>query len=174
MKPALRSGLARTELGTFRVALGDRGLVYLGLGPDPDGARLRSWAEVHLPGRPIVSDPGATSDACEQIAAWARGDLRCFDLDLELHGTPFQRACWNELLRIPYGSTITYGELARRIGKSGGASRAVGQANGANPIPIVVPCHRVVARSGLGGFGGGVELKRRMLELEGALLPCGT
>ena len=85
---------------------------------------------------------------------------------MELDGTEFQREVWAELSRIPYGETISYGELARRVGRPRGP-RAVGQANGKNPIAIIVPCHRVVAGNGIGGYGGGLPLKRALLTLEG-------
>lgn len=89
-----------------------------------------------------------------------------FDLPLAPEGTPFQRAVWRQLQDIPYGETISYGELARRVGNPK-ASRAVGSANGANQIPIVIPCHRVIAAGGkLGGFGGGLRVKQALLELE--------
>jgi methylated-DNA-[protein]-cysteine S-methyltransferase len=85
---------------------------------------------------------------------------------MELDGTEFQKEVWAELSRIPYGETISYGELARRVGRPRGP-RAVGQANGKNPIAIIVPCHRVVASNGIGGYGGGLPLKRALLTLEG-------
>jgi methylated-DNA-[protein]-cysteine S-methyltransferase len=81
-------------------------------------------------------------------------------------GAPFQREVWSELQRIPYGETISYGELARRVGRPNGP-RAVGQANGRNPVPIIVPCHRVVAHNGIGGYGGGLKVKRALLAVEG-------
>ncbi|HEY0513475.1 MAG TPA: MGMT family protein, partial [Thermoanaerobaculia bacterium] len=86
-------------------------------------------------------------------------------------GTPFERSVWDELRRIPFGETRSYGEIAQAIGRPG-AARAVGRANGANPIPIVVPCHRVIGSDGsLTGFGGGLEAKSRLLEIEGRRLP---
>ncbi|MEG2002430.1 MAG: methylated-DNA--[protein]-cysteine S-methyltransferase, partial [Clostridia bacterium] len=88
-----------------------------------------------------------------------------FDFKIEFNGTAFQNLVWSELLKIPYGDTITYGELARRIGKPN-ASRAVGNANGKNPLLIVVPCHRVVATSGIGGFSCGIDVKQFLLQLE--------
>lgn len=104
--------------------------------------------------------------AVKELLEYCAGFRRVFDLPLEPHGTEFQRLCWSELCRIPYGSCISYGELARRIGKPG-AARAVGQANHNNPIAIMIPCHRVIAANGsLGGYGGGLSLKRRLLELE--------
>ncbi len=94
------------------------------------------------------------------------GERTDFDVPMELDGTQFQREVWNELSRIPYGETISYGELARRVGRPNGP-RAVGQANGRNPIAIIVPCHRVLASNGIGGYGGGLTVKRELLALEG-------
>ena len=102
----------------------------------------------------------------EQLRAYFTGELQAFDLTLAAQGTPFRHKVWDELARIPYGETISYGELARRI-RQPSASRAVGLANGANPIPIVVPCHRVIGANGqLTGFGGGLPAKRWLLEHE--------
>jgi methylated-DNA-[protein]-cysteine S-methyltransferase len=106
--------------------------------------------------------------AAAQLDEYFSGTRTSFALPLAPHGTAFQVAVWKALADIRYGETITYGELARRIDRPA-ASRAVGQANGANPLPIVYPCHRVVAAGGrLGGYGGGLETKRRLLALEGA------
>jgi methylated-DNA-[protein]-cysteine S-methyltransferase len=109
-----------------------------------------------------------------QLAAYFDGDLVSFDLPLELRGTDFQRRCWLALASIPYGQTVSYGEQARRLGLGHDAARAVGAANGQNPLPIVLPCHRVIGADGsLTGFGGGLHVKRFLLEHEGALLPLG-
>ena len=106
------------------------------------------------------------AEAIRQLRAYFARELREFDLPLEMEGTEFQLAVWRELRRIPYGETTTYLELAKRI-RNPKAVRAVGLANGQNPIPIIVPCHRVIGSDGsLTGFGGGVENKRRLLELE--------
>ncbi|TPV93876.1 MAG: methylated-DNA--[protein]-cysteine S-methyltransferase [Myxococcales bacterium FL481] len=106
------------------------------------------------------------SEATRQILAYLDGRRTTFDLDFELRGTEFQRRAWSALLEIPYGETRSYAEQARAIGQPA-AVRAVGRANGQNPLPLVVPCHRVVGRDGsLTGFGGGVPLKRRLLALE--------
>jgi methylated-DNA-[protein]-cysteine S-methyltransferase len=113
-----------------------------------------------------VADP-VLDEAARQLAEYFAGDRRDFDLPLASDGTEFQRKVWGELRRIPYGETATYGEVARRLGYEPGISRAVGAANGANPLPIVVPCHRVVGSDGsLTGYAGGVERKRTLLELE--------
>jgi len=101
-----------------------------------------------------------------QLRAYFAGEVREFDLPLDLSGTPFQLRVWNQLRKIPYGATRSYGELASELGAAS-AVRAVGAANGANPVPIVVPCHRVIGASGkLVGYGGGLPLKRRLLALE--------
>ncbi|HLI83789.1 MAG TPA: methylated-DNA--[protein]-cysteine S-methyltransferase [Bryobacteraceae bacterium] len=105
-------------------------------------------------------------EAARQLAAYFRGALHDFDLPLEMHGSAFQLGVWKHLLEIPYGQTRSYGELARALGAPK-AVRAVGAANGANPIPIVVPCHRVIGSNGtLTGYGGGLPLKQRLLDLE--------
>jgi methylated-DNA-[protein]-cysteine S-methyltransferase len=111
-------------------------------------------------------------EAARQLRAYFSGDLRVFDLPLDLQGTEFQMRVWRALIAIPYGATRSYSQIALAIGAPR-AVRAVGAANGANPIAIVVPCHRVIGSGGrLTGYGGGLPLKRRLLELEGAATPC--
>jgi methylated-DNA-[protein]-cysteine S-methyltransferase len=111
-------------------------------------------------------DDAAFAGACGQLGEYFAGERTEFDLPLRLEGSPFQREVWRALQGIPYGETISYGELARRIGRPD-ASRAVGLANGRNPVSIVVPCHRVIGSSGsLTGYGGGLERKRFLLDLE--------
>jgi methylated-DNA-[protein]-cysteine S-methyltransferase len=115
----------------------------------------------------VKSSTGALEEAARQLREYFLGSRREFDLPLAPEGTDFQRTVWRELRKIPYGQTISYGELARRIGNAN-ASRAVGAANGANPIPIVIPCHRVIGANGkLTGFGGGLPIKEKLLALEG-------
>lgn len=105
-------------------------------------------------------------DTVRQLQAYFAGELETFDLDLAPEGTSFQQKVWSELLKVPYGETISYGELARRIGNPS-ASRAVGLANGSNPIPIIIPCHRVIGSNGkLTGYGGGLPIKEKLLALE--------
>lgn len=105
-------------------------------------------------------------ETIRQLRAYFGGELKRFDVPLSLKGTPFQLAAWKELMNIPYGETITYGEQAGRMGRPK-ACRAVGGANGRNPVAIIVPCHRVVAANGkIGGFGGGLGIKRKLLALE--------
>jgi O-6-methylguanine DNA methyltransferase len=105
----------------------------------------------------------------QQLQEYFAGERRAFTFALDLRGTAFQLACWRALMAIPYGETRSYGDIARAVGKPQGF-RAVGMANNRNPLAIVVPCHRVIASNGtLCGYGGGLEVKRRLLELEGAL-----
>jgi len=107
----------------------------------------------------------------EQLSAYFAGDLQQFDLALTPQGTPFQQLVWQALLQIPYGETRSYGEIAAVIGQPA-ASRAVGAANGLNPLPIVIPCHRVIGSTGkLVGFGGGLATKEHLLALERASVP---
>jgi methylated-DNA-[protein]-cysteine S-methyltransferase len=111
-------------------------------------------------------DDAPFGEVSEQLRAYFSGELKDFSLELSLHGTPFQRSVWEQLRLIPYGETRSYGELADALGNPG-ASRAVGLANGRNPIGIIVPCHRVVgANGGLTGYGGGLDRKRRLLDFE--------
>jgi methylated-DNA-[protein]-cysteine S-methyltransferase len=129
---------------------------------------------VHFNSRRVLPEGQSPvlGEAERQLEAYFAGELVHFDLPLELHGTEFQRQCWLALATIPYGQTVSYGEQARRLGVASDRARAVGAANGANPLPIVLPCHRVIGADGsLTGFGGGLHVKRFLLELEGALLP---
>jgi methylated-DNA-[protein]-cysteine S-methyltransferase len=113
-------------------------------------------------------DDDAFADLAAQLREYFAGKLRTFTLALAPRGTPFQMSVWSALQTIPYGETRSYAEIARTIARPN-AIRAVGAANGANPIPIVIPCHRVIGSSGaLTGFGGGLETKRRLLALEGS------
>ncbi|WP_329260835.1 methylated-DNA--[protein]-cysteine S-methyltransferase [Streptomyces sp. NBC_01478] len=106
------------------------------------------------------------SSAIDELQAYFEGELKEFTLELRLHGTPFQLTVWDQLRRIPYGETRSYGDLADALGNPG-ASRAVGLANGKNPIGIIVPCHRVVGANGsLTGYGGGLDRKQRLLDFE--------
>lgn len=120
---------------------------------------------------PIVPADDPLLQACvRQLEEYFARQRTVFDLPFRLNGSPFRQRVWAELLRIPYGTVISYGELARRIGQPG-ASRAVGGANHANPICIIVPCHRVISADGtLGGYGSGLDMKARLLYLEGVTL----
>jgi methylated-DNA-[protein]-cysteine S-methyltransferase len=137
---------------------------------DQEGVRHICFPQHGTPAKPergwMEAASGAVAQAVAQLRQYFAGRRSEFDLPLALRGTPFQLAVWRELQKVPYGQTISYGELARRIGNPK-ASRAVGSANGANQIPIVIPCHRVIAAGGkLGGFGGGLPVKEALLALE--------
>lgn len=126
------------------------------------------------PPRNWVEAPGVFPEVEEQLSAYFAGERRSFDLVLDPGGTQFQQRVWRHLTEIPYGSTISYGRLAQAIGNPQ-SSRAVGAANGANPIPIIIPCHRVVGADGrLTGYRGGIELKRRLIELEKTTVEMGS
>lgn len=113
------------------------------------------------------SDDPVLAATAQQLDEWFAGERREFDVPFELEGTPFQREVWTALCDIPFGETTSYGELAMRIGKPPSASRAVGAANGRNPISLIVPCHRVIGANGtLVGYGGGLERKRWLLDWE--------
>jgi methylated-DNA-[protein]-cysteine S-methyltransferase len=139
------------------------------LAGDERGLRFVSFASsrrAKFPQRDWQEDKAPFAEAIRQLQSYFDGKLRNFDLPLVLEGTEFQLNVWHSLRTIPYGETISYGELARRIGDPKGA-RAVGLANGCNPIPIIVPCHRVIGSNGdLTGFGGGLPIKRKLLALE--------
>jgi methylated-DNA-[protein]-cysteine S-methyltransferase len=137
---------------------------------DADAIRRIAFPKNRKPVRPGPgwerSARGPVGEAVRQLREYFAGRRTGFDLPLAPEGTSFQRAVWRQLQDIPYGGTISYGELARRVGNPK-ASRAVGSANGANPLPIVIPCHRVIGADGkLGGFGGGLPIKQALLELE--------
>ena len=159
---------AADELDRVLVAASARGICYLALDPATALAGLRAWAQRHAPRCALREEPRPLAAAVEQLRLYFAGRLQRFELALDLRGTAFQRAVWSELRAIPFGTTRTYGELAARLGRPG-AARAVGLAAGANPVPVIVPCHRLLARAGLGGFSAGVERKRVLLALEGVL-----
>lgn len=145
------------------------------LAVDGDGVLVETW----LPGRakrkesaqhPTQAALAGLEDAKKQLDEYFRRKRRAFDLLFKPHGTSFELEIWRRLCDIPYGRTVSYGTIATELGLINGA-RAVGRANGANPIPIVIPCHRVIGSNGeLVGFGGGLPLKRALLELEEAIV----
>ncbi len=155
----MASRAVETPIGTLGLVGSDAGL-----------SNVR-WSAAGLA---LDGDCSVLDDAAAQLDAYFAGELTSFDLPLDLDGTEFQRSCWLALATIPYGQTVSYGEQARRLGLGPDSARAVGAANGQNPLPVVLPCHRVIGADGsLTGFGGGLSLKRFLLEHEGALLPLG-
>ena len=154
--------LIKSPVGPLGIAVSDKGLVALefdtGRFP-PQKNKAVAWE---------LSQP-KTQPYLHELQQYFSRARRQFTFPLELRGTPFQLKCWRALLDIPYGQTRTYADIARAVGCPHGY-RAVGLANNRNPIAIVVPCHRVIASDGsLCGYGGGLEVKRKLLELEGAL-----
>jgi len=154
----------KTAFGALTLASSAKGLLYVAF-PGKKGA-MKSWLARHAPGADVKLDRRANARVEKQLQEYLEGRRRAFDLPLDLRGTPFQRKVWRALARIPCGRTASYGAVARKVGKPG-AARAVGGANNANPVPIVVPCHRVIGSDGsLTGFGGGIGLKKKLLALE--------
>jgi len=154
--------LVDTTVGPALVVVTEAGVRAIRFRVSPDEAHLD-------PSRRDDAGLREIADAVPGLVDGSRRDLP-FPLDLD-QGTPFERRVWAELRTIPRGQTLTYGELARRLGLPAGASRAVGRAAGANPLPVVVPCHRVVAADGkLGGYAGGIDIKAHLLRVEGAIL----
>lgn len=145
-----------SPVGPLTICCTDKGLLRLDLhGRPPDGAGF-DWVKSEEKTRPAASE----------LSEYFAGRRRRFTVPLDIRGTPFQKRVWQALMTIPYGCTRSYGDIAQQIGRPR-ASRAVGQANHHNPLAIVVPCHRVVAcHGGLGGYGGGLQMKQALLDLE--------
>jgi AraC family transcriptional regulator of adaptative response/methylated-DNA-[protein]-cysteine methyltransferase len=162
----LRYGIVASPLGELVVGAGDAGcclVEYLDRGGLP---AIRSRIERRYRGRLVEGECDLLTRVRDELREYFAGGRRAFTFPLDLQGSPFERAVWAALLSISYGRTATYGEIARAAGRPL-AARAVGRANGANPLAIVVPCHRVVERGGgLRGYGGGAWRKRVLLELE--------
>jgi len=169
----LHSTIFKSPVGPLFLAASDHGLVALefdvrlpgqqSIRPNPRDLRAeRNGFKFEL-------SATAMETCVQQMTEYFAGHRREFSFPLDLRGTDFQIACWRALLKIPYGETRTYAEIARAVGSPQGF-RAVGLANNRNPVAIVVPCHRVIASDGtLCGYGGGLDIKRKLLQLEGAL-----
>ena len=161
-------GTIATPLGALGAALSPHGLSRLSFATESP-ALCEAWAARWMPQARVVRNGRRLHDLAAQLAAYFAGALREWTFPLDLRGTPFQLQVWRALQQIPYGEVRTYAQMAAAIGRPR-AVRAVGAANGANPIPIVVPCHRLIGSDGtLVKYSGGLDLKRRLLELEGAL-----
>ena len=148
-----------SPIGDLRIVEHDDAITAIEFSPfrDHDGRPRGDRDDAH----PVLAE------CVRQLTAYFDRDLKEFELPLNPAGSDFQKAVWGQLLAIGYGDTASYGEIARRLGKSNAASRAVGLANGSNPIPIVIPCHRVIGADGtLTGYAGGIERKQSLLEIE--------
>jgi methylated-DNA-[protein]-cysteine S-methyltransferase len=167
---AIAWGSVETHLGRVFAAASERGVVAVSL-PGADGARFRERAGLGAePPRPSPM----LDKALRQVREYFEGKRKSFDVPLDLRVSPFVKRVLDAIRRMPAGTVTTYGEVAKAVG-SPGAARAVGMALGRNPIPILLPCHRVVASSGLGGFAGKerlLDVKRKLLEFEGACDCC--
>lgn len=164
--PELVIDTIETTAGRFGAVLSDRGLCRLTLPTEPVSL-CEAWADRWVPGARRISDARQLADLAAQLRAYLAGERRAFDLPLDPRGTPFQLAVWQALQGIPYGETRSYADLAAALGRPR-AVRAVGRANATNPVPILVPCHRVIGKGGgLTGYAGGLEVKQRLLALEG-------
>lgn len=160
--------------GVFHLAATSKGLAYLGL-PNETEAEFYRWMASHLGKLPTADQQNEEmlQDYIHVLHDYLEGRIRSMDMSLDLRGTPFQKSVWTWLKKIPYGSTRSYGEVARGIGRPS-AVRAVAQAVGHNPISIIVPCHRVIGSDGrLVGYGGGLALKTHLLRLEGLTVENG-
>lgn len=146
----LRDGLCHIEFGTL----------------DETRIALQAWAKKHMLHNELIENPEFTGEAVKQLREYFDGKRKTFDLPINLKGTPFQVKVWKSLQDVPYGETKTYKEIAQMIGNPK-AVRAVGSANNKNPVPIVIPCHRVIGSSGsLVGYGGGLDKKEILLSHE--------
>lgn len=149
-----------SPVGALTLVASDKGLAAI-LWENDDPDRVRLGAREEDAEHPVLAETE------RQLGEYFAGERKAFDLPLDFHGTDFQKRVWEQLLAIPFGETRSYGEIARALGQPS-ASRAVGAANGKNPISIVAPCHRVIGTNGaLTGFAGGLEAKQRLLALEG-------
>lgn len=152
----MRLLLAATQTGVCRIAL-----------PNETFEDFRRWVEAHTQGARMIPDDQRLADCRQQLQQYFEGQRQTFQLKLNLRGTPFQTAVWRALGEIPFGEVRSYSDVAQAVGRVR-AVRAVAAANGQNPVPIVLPCHRVIGKNGtLTGFRGGLRLKQRLLQLEG-------
>jgi O-6-methylguanine DNA methyltransferase len=155
-----------TPIGKLLVAATSRGICRICF-PNESAAHRARWFDRHFSATPRKGEQGSLGEAIRQLIRYFEGHEESFEVPLDLRGTPFQVQVWRQLLEIPYGTTVSYGEVAHAIGNPR-ANQAVGSAVGKNPVPVVVPCHRVIGHDGtLVGFGGGLPTKVKLLELEG-------
>ena len=157
-----------TPFGSLRIVSSEKGLVYIEL-PNESGRGFEGWKKTHARDAKVIerrAAQGVQQDVFDQLLEFTKGKRREFTLDLDLRATDFQLAVYQHVAKIGYGETQSYSDIANAIDKPK-AVRAVGAANGANPIPLIIPCHRVIARGGaLQGYAGGLKLKARLLAME--------
>ena len=153
-----------TPIGKIKLAKSDQGLCYLALPGLAD--RLPSFLNKNFPGAEIKANRDVFSDEINQLEQYFAGQRRQFELELDLRVSPFYKSALELVAKVPYGEVTNYGAIARRLGRPGSV-RAVGGANAHNPIPIIIPCHRVLNSKGeLNGYAGGLPMKKQLLELE--------
>ncbi|MAG29991.1 MAG: hypothetical protein CL908_03740 [Deltaproteobacteria bacterium] len=165
---ALFTTRVETPIGSLRIVSSEKGLVYIEL-PHANGRGFAGWKKTHAPEAKVIERRTAQEETVDQLLEYTSGERREFEIDLDLRATPFQLSVYRRVVKIGYGETMSYSDVADAI-KKPKAVRAVGAANGANPIPLVIPCHRVIARGGaLQGYAGGLDLKARLLAMESVL-----
>jgi O-6-methylguanine DNA methyltransferase len=168
MQEVLCTSQFDSPIGRLRVVTSQKGLVYVGL-PHANGRGFEGWRKTHAKGAKVVERRAAHEDVIDQLLEYLSGDRRDFAVDLDLRATDFQLSVYKVVAKIGYGETLSYLDVAEAIDNPK-AVRAVGAANGANPIPLIVPCHRVIARGGaLQGYAGGLDMKARLLAMESPL-----
>jgi methylated-DNA-[protein]-cysteine S-methyltransferase len=158
-----------SKIGLIYVASTEKGVCKTSV-PRQSRKDFLKWLHDHFEDSEVVDNKSRNKDVMDQLSRYFNGKLAKFTCSLDLIGTPFQVRVWKELSKIPYGTTITYKQLARRLGTSKGF-QAVGRANASNPLPIIIPCHRVIGTDGsLVGYSSGIKTKEFLLKLEGALM----
>ncbi|RPI26478.1 MAG: methylated-DNA--[protein]-cysteine S-methyltransferase [Acidobacteria bacterium] len=159
-----------TPIGRVQVAGTPEGICRICF-PTESPEQWYRWFDRYFSKLPLDGAHPIIDQCVSEITEYFGRKRQSFEVPVDLRGTDFQLRVWRELMSIPFGATISYGELARRVGKPGGA-RAIGNAAGSNPVPIIIPCHRVIGHDqGLVGFGGGLSVKEQLLELEQARIP---
>ena len=158
-----------SRIGRIYVASTEKGVCKISV-PKETRKDFFDWLEEHFDNDAVVDNRSKNKDVIDQLTRFFNGKLAKFNCPIDLIGTPFQIRVWKELLRIPYGSTITYRQLSKRV-CAPRAYQAVGRANGANPLPILIPCHRVLGSNGsLVGYSCGIKTKEFLLRLEGSII----
>ena len=169
--PTLYTSQFASSIGELAVTSSEQGLAHLAL-PRANGRGFAGWCKRYAVDCEVKPDLGPNRAPIQQLAEFLAGDREAFELPLDLRGTPFQLDVYRIVGEIPYGESLAYADVARLVARPA-AVRAVGAANGANPIPLVIPCHRVVASNGqLQGYAGGLDLKRKLLAMESASHPA--